>query len=183
MEQIQDVTMKINRTNVPLLWRNIACLISTLLMCGLLAWLFSGCKSKTRTLYLPGETVVETRYVERTDTFKVEIPVPAQSASNVTIDSASHLETDVAESDAWLDSLGRLHHDLWNKPVNLPAEVPVKHVRQDSIVYKDRPVPYPVERELSRWEQMKLDYGGEAIVALVVVVIAAVAWLIRKFRK
>ena len=42
------------------------------------------------------------------------------------------------------------------------------------------PVPYPVERKLSKWEQTKIDYGGEAIVALAVVVIAAVVWLIRR---
>lgn len=43
-------------------------------------------------------------------------------------------------------------------------------------------VPYPVERGLSRWERTKIDYGGMAIVALAVVVIAAVAWLGKKFR-
>lgn len=50
--------------------------------------------------------------------------------------------------------------------------------RTDSV-----PVPYPVERELSRWERTKIDYGGEAIAAFAVVVIAAVVWLIKKFRK
>ena len=45
------------------------------------------------------------------------------------------------------------------------------------------PVPYPVERKLSRWEQTKMDYGGMALVALAVVLCAAVVWLTRKFRK
>ena len=33
---------------------------------------------------------------------------------------------------------------------------------KDSIVYKDKEVqvPYPVERKLSKWEQIKLDLGG-----------------------
>lgn len=45
------------------------------------------------------------------------------------------------------------------------------------------PAPYPVERKLTKWEQVKMAYGGEAIIALAVVVIAAVVWLIKKFRK
>lgn len=45
------------------------------------------------------------------------------------------------------------------------------------------PVPYPVERSLTRWEQTKIDYGGEAMIAFAVVVIAAVVWLVKKFRR
>lgn len=44
-------------------------------------------------------------------------------------------------------------------------------------------VPYPVERELSRWERTKMDFGGMAIGALVIALCAAVAWLMKKFRK
>lgn len=43
-------------------------------------------------------------------------------------------------------------------------------------------VPYPVERELSRWERTKMDFGGMAIGALVIALCVAVAWLIKKFR-
>lgn len=44
-------------------------------------------------------------------------------------------------------------------------------------------VPYPVERPLSRWEQAKMDLGGVAIGVLSAIIIAAVLWLARKFRK
>lgn len=44
-------------------------------------------------------------------------------------------------------------------------------------------VPYPVERELSRWERTKMDFGGMAIGALVIALCVAIAWLIKKFRK
>lgn len=144
--------------------------------------LLGGC---ARKVYVPmeSETVIQTRYVERIDTVEVEVEVPAQSASNVTTDTASHLETDVAESDAWLDSLGRLHHTLDNKPGKLPAQVPVKSHERDSIVWRDRPVPYPVERELSRWEAIKMDFGGVALGAVAAVICVAVVWLIKKFRK
>ena len=51
--------------------------------------------------------------------------------------------------------------------------------RHDSI-----PVPYPVELELSRWEQTKMDFGGMAIGGLIAVVIVfIIVWLIKKFKK
>lgn len=51
-------------------------------------------------------------------------------------------------------------------------------VRTDSVA-----VPYPVERELTRWEQTKMDLGGVAIGVLAAVVCIAVVRLIKKFRK
>lgn len=50
--------------------------------------------------------------------------------------------------------------------------------RRDTI-----PVPCPVERPLSRWEQAKMDLGGMAMGGFAVAVIAAVVWFIKKFRK
>lgn len=51
-------------------------------------------------------------------------------------------------------------------------------IKSDSI-----PVPYPVERKLSRWEQTKMDYGGMAIGGALIALCFPVIWLIRKFRK
>lgn len=48
-------------------------------------------------------------------------------------------------------------------------------VKVDSV-----PVPYAVERELSRWERAKMDLGGVAIGAIVVAVCMAVVWLVRR---
>lgn len=42
-------------------------------------------------------------------------------------------------------------------------------------------VPYPVERQLSKWERAKMDFGGMALGAMIVVVCAAAVWLIKKF--
>lgn len=50
--------------------------------------------------------------------------------------------------------------------------------KKDSI-----PVPYPVVRELSRWEQTKMDFGGFALGGVAAALCIAVVWLIRKFRK
>lgn len=51
-------------------------------------------------------------------------------------------------------------------------------VKSDSI-----PVPYPVEKELTRWEQTKMDVGGIAIGFMATVTLIAVVWLVRRFRR
>ncbi len=54
----------------------------------------------------------------------------------------------------------------------------LESVKSDSI-----PVPYPVERKLTKWQQTKMDFGGIALGGIIAVVCIAVIWLIRKFRK
>ena len=44
-------------------------------------------------------------------------------------------------------------------------------------------IPYPVEKQLTKWEQTKQDVGGIAIGIIIAVVCIAVVWLIKKFRK
>lgn len=50
--------------------------------------------------------------------------------------------------------------------------------RVDSI-----PVPYPVEKPLTRWQQTKMDFGGMALGGVAAAVCIAVVWLIKKNRK
>lgn len=54
----------------------------------------------------------------------------------------------------------------------------LESVKSDSI-----PVPYPVERQLTRWEHIKMDLGGIALIAIAVVLSIAVIWLARHFRR
>ena len=43
-------------------------------------------------------------------------------------------------------------------------------------------VPYPVERELGKWEQVKMDYGGKAIGLLAVAVSVAIYYGLRRYK-
>lgn len=54
----------------------------------------------------------------------------------------------------------------------------VRAVRSDTVR-----VPYPVEKELSRWEKAKLDIGGIAIGTAIAAVLAIVVWLVIRFRR
>lgn len=51
-------------------------------------------------------------------------------------------------------------------------------VKSDSI-----PVPCPVEKKLTQWQQTKMDFGGFALGGVAVALCIAVVWLIRKFRR
>lgn len=44
-------------------------------------------------------------------------------------------------------------------------------------------VPYPVEKELTRWQQMKLELGGWAFGIIIAFVLIIVGWMIYKSRK
>ena len=72
-----------------------------------------------------------------------------------------------------------LEHKLAQRDSVIDAlRLQLESVESDSI-----PIPYPVEKKLTWWQQTKMDFGGVAIVALVTIVCIAVVWLIRKFRK
>ena len=44
-------------------------------------------------------------------------------------------------------------------------------------------VPYPVERELTRWQRFKLDIGGIAIGVVAAALLSIVVWLVLRFRR
>ncbi len=44
-------------------------------------------------------------------------------------------------------------------------------------------VPYPVEKELNKWQKIKMDFGGMAIGAFFMVVMCIIIYVIRKFVK
>lgn len=153
--------------------------------------LMSACRSSKQML--PSTPVivnntdsVRTEYIEtvRIDTVLVEVPVPMESAKQVVPDSTSHLETSLAESDAWINPDGSLGHSIKNKEQNLKAEVlvPVKDIQTNNTEASVRevPVPYPesvyIERDFTKWESFRL----EAFWYLVGAVLISLGWILRK---
>ncbi len=60
----------------------------------------------------------------------------------------------------------------------------VEVVRVDSFVRCDSiPVPYPVERQLTRWQRLKQDWGGGAILLTLIVFTLVVVKLVKRFRR
>ncbi len=97
------------------------------------------------------ETIINTVYVP----VGVMIDLPQQSMSNQTPEDSSHIETDLAISDAWIKD-GILHHFIKNKPGQLTGEALVaqttEQTSRDALKIKEVPVPepYPVEVD-RRW--------------------------------
>lgn len=51
-----------------------------------------------------------------------------------------------------------------------------------AMIEESQQVPMPVERKLSKWEQIKQEVGGISIGILVVILVIAVIWLIKRIR-
>ena len=59
--------------------------------------------------------------------------------------------------------------------------VNVYKVKTDTIMKSDSiRVPYPVERKLSKWQQLRLDFGGWAMGGTVVAIVFIIIWLVRR---
>lgn len=130
------------------------------LVCVLLCICLISCGLTRKVVYIPVESGKDSVYVEkvieRTDTLKIEIPV--EKFMNVSRDS-SHLETSLAVSDAWLDSMYVLHHYLENKKGFLEKQVANKdrviekkvEVKKEIPVVKEVPVEIKVIPGYYRW--------------------------------
>ncbi|MCM1337690.1 MAG: hypothetical protein NC214_08450 [Candidatus Amulumruptor caecigallinarius] len=127
---------------------------------------------------------IVTRTVTMIDTVTVYVEIPAQSVEQVVNDTTSHVETDFAESDAWINSDGTLGHNIRNKPQKVPAEAYVPNTttetEKEKEVIKEVPVPYPdpypVEKDLTTWQHIKIG----TFWYLIAVILAGVGWIFRK---
>lgn len=121
----------------------------------LLSTLFSSCKS---IQYVPVETVrTDTLYqkVVQRDSIHVHDSVTIREKGDTVM--IEHWRTE------WRD---RLLRDT------------IYRSRVDSVQ-----VPYPVEKRLTKWQQVCIDYGKITMGATVLLVILLIVWLARRFRK
>lgn len=123
----------------------------------LLLAMLASCKT-TRYVSVPE---YHKEYINRTDTF-------LRSDTLFRLDSVvirQQGDTTVIEKIRWQ-----------NRFVN------VYKVKTDTIIKTDSiRVPYPVEKKLSKWQQLRLDFGGWAMLVLGLLVAGiGVAWAVRK---
>ena len=53
----------------------------------------------------------------------------------------------------------------------------------DTIIKTDSiPAPYPVEKQLTKWQQLKMDTGGVSMIAILFFVIVVVVYFVQKFK-
>lgn len=82
-----------------------------------------------------------------------------------------------AQAQLTIDSLGYLLAKMRTQQDTI--YLPSKEVT----VTKEVKVPYPVEKELTRWQQMKLELGGWAFGIIITAALIIVGWLVYRSRK
>lgn len=56
--------------------------------------------------------------------------------------------------------------------------------KTDTVIKTDSvQVPYPVEKQLSRWQSMKMELGGWAFGIIIAMALVIVGWLVYRWRK
>ena len=162
-------------------WSTVVILIA----CGII--IFAGCspfKYCPRSIPIKDSLVKETTH---TIVFKKMEQLGQLNDSTVTAKKAisehSHLETDAAISDAWVDNTGKLNHSLKNKTdaltrvfVNIPHEVTTEkiYLTKNLIQYK--------EKELSRWEKFLISLGRITFTMLIISIIYLTIKLLKKVK-
>lgn len=134
--------------------------------------------------YVPVESKADSVVVEKL----VEVQLPPDSATirallecdengKVVLNWLDIANSKNAQAQLTIDSLGNLLAKMNTQPdtVYLPSK--------EVTVTKDVKVPYPVEKELTRWQQMKLELGGWAFGIIITAALVIVGWLVCKSRK
>ncbi|WP_262349896.1 hypothetical protein [Parabacteroides johnsonii] len=147
--------------------------------------LFASCRTRIR--YIPIESSSDSIYIDRL----IPYPLPADSAS---IRALMECDENGKVILCWLDIANSKNVELQFKIDSLGQVIANMKVKPDTVylpskeIIVDRKieVPVEVERELSKWEQFKMDVGGWAIGVLSGLLLLGigyvVVWLIKKRR-
>ena len=147
----------------------------------LLISIFWSCRS---VKYIPIESSADSIVVEKL----VEVQIPPDSSTiRALLECDEHGRVvlswlDIANSrntqaQLAIDSLGNLLAKMRTNPdtVYLPSK--------EVVVTKKEKVPYPVEKELTRWQQMKLELGGWAFGIIITATLVIIGWIVHKTRE
>lgn len=134
--------------------------------------------------YVPVETKADSVVIEKL----VEVQIPPDSATirallecdengKVVLKWLDIANSKNAQAQLTIDSLGNLLAKMKTQPdtVYLPAK--------EVVVSKKEKVPYPVEKELTRWQQVKLELGGWAFGFIFIITIVIIVLLIYRTKK
>ena len=106
------------------------------------------------------------------------IPEESDASEKADASDTSHLETSLAESDAWVED-GVLHHSLRNKqgqivPINITMRYRVHEMKTEGL--RERIIEKTVEKELSWWQVFFIRLGQITASAVLI-------WLILRIVK
>ena len=109
------------------------------------------------------------RVVKIHDTVIYEVPTISDGIT--TTEQESHLENELAESDARINADGTLTHSLATKPQSIKIGITIPTLRRDSVIYRNSYRTIEVERDRSWWEQTQINgfWAMLAILSLIII--------------
>lgn len=137
------------------------------------------CSCKTK--YVPIESKADSVVVEKL----VEVQLPPDSATirallecdengRIVLAWLDIANSKNAQAQFTIDSMGNLLAKMRTHPDTV--YIPAKEVT----VTKEVKVPYPVEKELTKWQKLCVNVGGWAIGIVIIIILAIVGWMIYK---
>lgn len=137
-----------------------------------------------RTKYVPVESSAESVVVEKL----VEVQLPPDS---VTIRALLECDENGKVVLAWLDIANSRNAQAQLTIDSLGNLLAKMRTQQDTVylpskevtVTKEVKVPYPVKKELTRWQNLKLELGGWALSIIIAAVLVIIGWIVYKFKQ
>ena len=134
--------------------------------------------------YIPVESSADSVVIEKL----VEVQLPPDSSTirallecdengRVVLSWLDIANSKNAQAQLAIDSLGNLLAKMRTQPDT------IYKTSKEVTVTKEVKVPYPVEKELTRWQQMKLELGGWAFGIIIAFSLIIVGWLVYRSRK
>lgn len=111
---------------------------------------FSGCRTGHETLVTTEKVY---NYVDTVRWHDSIVVVPVERYVDLVREyDTLRLSTSLASAEAWLDTTNDcLRGSIWNKNTYTYEKEVINHyIKKDSIVYRDRPVPYEVEKVVEK---------------------------------
>ena len=154
------------------------------MICGMLAiagiLALSGCRTKIQPVAI--ENRIDSIYIDKL----IPYPMPADSAF---IRALMECDENGKVVLRWLDMANTKNVELMFKLDSLGNVIANMRVPRDTLylpskeIYVDRKVevPIPVEKELSRWEKIKIEVGGWAIGLLSGLAVFCIGYVVIRF--
>ena len=151
------------------------CITLALFMC-----LFFVCSCRT-IKYVPVESYADSVVVEKL----VEVQLPPDS---VTIRALLECDENGKVVLNWLDIANSKNAEAQLTIASLINLLAKMKTQKDTVylpskevtVTKEVKVPYPVEKELTRWQQFRMDFGGWAMCIVVISILILIVYKIKK---
>lgn len=167
-----------------------------LILIGLLSLTALCLTSCSHRVYVPVQSIrTDTIYMSRKDSVHIKDSLITRQVINIRDSVAIHDSIVIIKDEQGniKEKLIVRYRDRWHATVDnlsLQRQIDRYKASNDSLratktEYKE--VPIPVEKELSRWQKIKMDAGGWAIGAMSTFLLAIVGyivvWLLKKYRK